>query len=412
MGAQQSAGDFYALKIRLETVAPLSDPTSVAEPGTTLYITVLVNGQARHQLEYVMGGRGAVKRLDFGTIDADGDGLPDGWEQAYMITTGYGPDDDPDNDSLNNRDEYRLGTHPMKADAPHPADISPRDSRITIAELSAYYSAWKAGRPWTVAPTNIPIEYVTRASWLWEAGEYYKLDLTLTNPPIWWVSVPAPTNTGSGLAMLPEANSQRSGVSLQDSINVPPLIVDAVISGQFQANTPAVIIYKVSVKPGLRIYALEDHPPEGWVVSGISPGGSYDPQNQKVKWGPFFDRQPRELVYTVAPVQVSADQLFLRVGSYDGWLVAIDGRRTVESGSALAELVRLHYANNLHEWSLVGKPGVAYLIEYSADFAEWKPLSYGTADALGRLGFTPVVEGLPRCFFRAVAVPVSEPERK
>jgi hypothetical protein len=93
-------------------------------------------------------------------------------------------------------------------------------------------------------------------------------------------------------------------------------------------------------------------------------------------------------------------------------LVAIDGRRSVESGSALAELVRLHYANNLHEWSLVGKPGVAYLIEYSADFAEWKPLSYGTADALGRLGFTPVVEGLPRCFFRAVAVPVSEPERK
>lgn len=79
IGSQASASNYYALKIRLESPAP-DDIMQAAETGTTLYLTVLKGTMVKNQLEYDMGERGVVKRLDFGNIDTDHDGLPDGWE--------------------------------------------------------------------------------------------------------------------------------------------------------------------------------------------------------------------------------------------------------------------------------------------------------------------------------------------
>ena len=86
----------------------------------------------------------------------------------------------------------RLGTHPLRVDAPHPADLSPRDNRITIAELSAYHNAWRTTNPWTLSPTNIPIEDVPRATHLWEGGEYCRQETNAASggggtAPWWWV---------------------------------------------------------------------------------------------------------------------------------------------------------------------------------------------------------------------------------
>lgn len=44
--------------------------------------------------------------------DVDDDGLPDDWEFVNMLTYAYGPNDDPDNDGINNLDEYNNGTDP------------------------------------------------------------------------------------------------------------------------------------------------------------------------------------------------------------------------------------------------------------------------------------------------------------
>src|SRR5690606_4259210 len=48
--------------------------------------------------------------------DADGNGLPDHWEQRWFGATGQNPEGDPDGDGLSNLEEYAFGTRPDRAD--------------------------------------------------------------------------------------------------------------------------------------------------------------------------------------------------------------------------------------------------------------------------------------------------------
>ena len=161
MGDEPGAGDYYMLKIKLETkVAGGAISETASNSGDTLYLTVLNGTQVVDQLAYELGPRGAVFRIDFGNVDEDEDGIPDGWEQAYLYTTEFGANDDPDSDGLSNMLEYQLGRNPRLPDALHPADINPADGRITIQEASAYYTAWRNG----VDEWNQTLEEIGRAS--------------------------------------------------------------------------------------------------------------------------------------------------------------------------------------------------------------------------------------------------------
>ena len=381
--------EYYSLRIPIDSEQPVSR-AGASVVGMTLYLTVLHNNQVRAQIPYELREKGLVQEVNFGDVDTDLDGLPDGWEQAYLFGLQSGAGDDPDGDGLVNRDEYRLGTHPLRLDAPHPADLSPRDNRITIAELSAYYNAWRTTNAWTLSPTNIPIEYVTRATYLWEQGEYYKQDTnSLTGgsstAPLWWVKAAAPNSVAS------VRDSENATVSTQvrrSGVTTPPLQVVSIFPETFLAGKPATVCYQAIPSTGMRTYAVEDVPPAGWRVESVSEGGVYDPVNRKVKWGPYFDRMPREVGYTVVPDRVGPGMQFVGVGSYDGLLVSMTGRREAVPHPLLSE-GKMVLGEDPSLWSVRGVPGARYRVEYSANLQEWSVLTNGSADGEGRFLFGP-----------------------
>jgi len=412
MGSQPSAGDYYALKISLESEG-VSDLMRAAETGTTLYITVLDGSRVKNQLELVVGERGTVRRLDFGNVDTDTDGLPDGWEQAYLYGLDYGPNDDPDGDGSDNAQEYRLGTNPLRADARHPGDVD-QNWRITIAEVSAYYNSWKKGLAWSISPTNIPIEYVTRATYLWEQGEYYKLDTTITNSgPLWWAPTPPPEGKmvadrrrAVGLASLAEGANSAVALSASDS---PPadtnettgITVTTMAPAHYVPGESLVITNRVQLRANARTFAVEHYPPDGWEVVSIQ-GGVYDAENRRVKWGPFLDRQGRDLTYTLRPAPgASGPQALTGLASYDGYKVVLQGDSTLIALPEEPGRMVLLPAGRPTQWVLVGQPGKAYTLEASSDLRSWASLFTATAGADGRVEFDDEAVGETMRFYRA-----------
>jgi hypothetical protein len=85
MGSNPQVGNFYSLRLKLESLTPVFDPTA-SQSGAELFIVVSDATGVRSQANYTIGERGQFERLDFGTAipDSDGDGLPDAWEAHYF----------------------------------------------------------------------------------------------------------------------------------------------------------------------------------------------------------------------------------------------------------------------------------------------------------------------------------------
>ncbi len=83
---------------------------------------------------------------------------------------------------------------------------------------------------------------------------------------------------------------------------------------------------------------VEDTPPAGWIVTNnISHGGTYDPVNGKVKWGPLFPPFPTELSYEVIPTPANA-----LIRCFYG-TISVDGDNTTICGdSCLTEFCCPH----------------------------------------------------------------------
>ena len=206
----------------------------------------------------------------------------------------------------------------------HPADTN-HDSRISMDECTAYGSAWKTGQTWPTPPNPIPIEYVTNAGYLWRMGEVYHCDPTKTPP---WVPGPA---TGSGqfqgdrtlLKVSPIALGMGSAIRDLPNTYVPSVAVPVSIT--------------ITPDSATFVYAVEDMPPVGWVVSSINENGQWDNTNKKVKWGPFFDANPRTLTYQATPPSGETGvKTFSGTASFDGTNVAISGDLSIASSGSSA----------------------------------------------------------------------------
>jgi len=95
-------------------------------PATYTRANVSINGSpaafvqpAQSTFSLASVDRGRLERIDL-TItgicpDADVNGLPDCWEEAYFGFSGVSPDGDDDSDGASNRNEFKAGTNPKNS---------------------------------------------------------------------------------------------------------------------------------------------------------------------------------------------------------------------------------------------------------------------------------------------------------
>jgi hypothetical protein len=395
MGSLTNAGNFYSLKVNGEAAAPLVDAGN-ALLGSTLYV-VIRNGSADLDSKtFTIDGRGLNARLDFGSLDTDGDGMSDEFELAnFGSETGGDPNADPDHDGRPNLREFLQGTDPNVADGRHPADLAPADNRITLQEVTDYILAWKTGGTWPVEPAlnaaNIE-DYITRAGALWKGGEFYEFDNSpATNAPMWWV------NISSGGSSEPEARALASATPKAATVSTA-----RALPLDYRPNQTVTVTVVATPASQTKAYAVVETPPAGWSVRNISHEGRWDPVNRKIKWGPFFDQTVRVFTYEAVPGPASSGAAaFDGRGSFDGYGLASDGARTIWP-PGLTPSPRLEVAalsTSGVSVDLRGEPGRTYEVQSSEVLGVWVTGPTVTLDSQGR-GSIPAGQGDGARFYR------------
>ena len=206
----------------------------------------------------------------------------------------------------------------------HPADTN-YDWRIDINQMTAYAAAWKRGDTWPTPPNPIPVDYVTNAALLWKTGEVYHYDSSNT-PPLCWISGSGDSTRGEPDRVMSKSAEAEKGAGSS---------VIRSFSPEFYTPGEPVVV-TVSVTPDISVvaWAIEEIPPDGWLIGEINEGGAWDAVNKKVKWGPFFDSTPRSLVYEATPPAAETGQkAFSGQASFDGAGVAVEGEATIHDGA-------------------------------------------------------------------------------
>ncbi|HAB17286.1 MAG TPA: Ig-like domain-containing protein [Verrucomicrobiota bacterium] len=123
----------------------------------------------------------------------------------------------------------------------------------------------------------------------------------------------------------------------------PPLTVIRVLPPAVSSGIPFTVRLDVKVQDDVQNYVVEEHPPfvqvagvrpqpdqPFWTVTAISDNGVFDVVSGTVKFGPFFDREPRSLAYEITPDTVPVDAAeFSGRAVADGTVLRIGGDRVL-----------------------------------------------------------------------------------
>ena len=237
----------------------------------------------------------------------------------------------------------------------HPAD-SNQDWQISLAEVTAYAAAWKAGNTWPTGPVPIPMRYVTRAHLIWQHGEVYRFEPAAGAPPACWVS----GNSGPRAALAVTAGgAQRSVIS------------------DLRSGAAAQVQITATPAGGSSGYAVEEKPPRGWVVSNISNDGVFDAVSGTIRWGVFADTTTRTLSYTVTPPPtVTSVGVFAGQISFDGQVVEVSAgggtpNSVTSSGATQMRINNFTQTATGTALNISGPTGQTAVIESSTDFTDW-----------------------------------------
>ncbi|MGZ8900296.1 MAG: Ig-like domain-containing protein, partial [Limisphaerales bacterium] len=242
----------------------------------------------------------------------------------------------------------------------HPADRDQNYS-ITISELTGYAAAWKSGAAWSVGPSPIRSDYVTRAGLIWKRGETYRF-VAMAQPPHCWAPIegvlpplpPVPSSTAMSVASTERiaAASILPGTATQVRLNITP-------------------------GSGAAAFTVEEKVPTSWGVSNVDQGGSFDPETGIIRWGLFLDANPRSFSYTVtAPSAVASVAALSGSVSVDGEIREISGTARVVASSELTEVrltSTLDSAGRL-QLDISSAAGQTGVIEVSIDLKQWTDL--------------------------------------
>jgi hypothetical protein len=141
---------------------------------------------------------------------------------------------------------------------------------------------------------------------------------------------------------------------------------------EYLAGVPCQVTIQVLAGNNDRVYAVEDQPPAGWVVSRISDNGAFDAANRKVKWGPFHGDYGRAISYWATPSSpVTGKERFAGIVAFNGGNIPID--RQFQFALPLLS-VRRYSPLEGTDLELSSSIGRIYQIQSSADLTVWKSI--------------------------------------
>jgi hypothetical protein len=166
----QTGQDYVELPQPILQVAPTNQSVASGS-GSTFFTVTNIGSGTMNWIPFVASGDGWARitsisnGVNGGTITVGYDTIPVGssTRTAVVHVVASGATGSPANVTV---------TQAENVGQQHPADTN-NDWRLTINEVTAYGAAWKQGRTWQNPPNPIPIDYMTRAGYLWKNGEVY-----------------------------------------------------------------------------------------------------------------------------------------------------------------------------------------------------------------------------------------------